>query len=107
MLERKTEWFRGQCLEEVKSMTVIKLGGRPYRDLRKDLPFREAAGIGDRVGQIWHHQHVWLEPLRSGRCKEQSDGSVSLLRPRWQPLEGHGEEYGFCPEVPGAVRGQT
>lgn len=35
--------YRGQCLEDFRSVTLIKLGGRPVRDLRKHLSLKEAA----------------------------------------------------------------
>lgn len=39
-------WHRGQCLEEVRAVILIKLGGRSCKDLRKHLSLKEATSIG-------------------------------------------------------------
>lgn len=53
---KKTELVQRQCLEDVRSVTLIKLGGRPDKDLRKHLSLKEAASIGGCVGQVCRYQ---------------------------------------------------
>lgn len=44
--KEKLSWYRGQCLEEVRSVTLIKLGGRPCKDPRSHLSLKGATSRG-------------------------------------------------------------